>query len=190
MKIERGFISLLILLATGSMSLFSTHTFYSILPLIFGVISVTGYAFKKIFIFDAGIFLTFISYMFASSGMPPNFYNLFELISFFFLLIAIWLYARNTFFVSSIKEARTEKFNTGLSKFRRSSLAEILNTLLIAALLSILGSFIVLYSSLGIEIGSMLEALLMVALSSIVFFITFLIIRLLASQNIRTEDRS
>jgi len=172
------------------MSLFSPPTVYRILPLIFGLISLIGYILKKLFIFDTGISLTIISYLFASSGLYPTVYNLLEIMLFFFLLIGIWFYARNTLFLSGIKGSGSDKYDVGLSKFRRSSLNEIFTTILSGVLLSLLASFIVLYSSLGITLGSVAETLLMVGLSASVFFIAFLMIKLFSLEEIKTSDGS
>ncbi len=190
MKTERWLISILILLVAAAMTLFSPHTIYRTFPLIFGIISLTSYVMKKIFVFDIGIFLTIISYLFASSEVPPTVYNLLVIMLFFFVLIGIWFYGRNTLLISGIESRVSGDSDIGLSEFRRASLTEILNTLLMGVLLSILASFIVLSSSIGMDIGPRLETFLMVGLSAAVFFITFFIIRLLSSQNIRTREES
>jgi len=188
MKTERWLISILILLVAGAMSLFSPHTVYRIFPLIFGVISLIAYVLKKVYVFDTGIFLTVIAYLFASSNLQPSVYNLLLIMLFFFLSMGIWFYGRNTLLISGIESGVKGKSDIGLSEYRRASLTEILNTLLIGVLLSILASFIVLSSSIGIEMGSRLETLMMVVLSAAVFFIAFIIIRLLSSQDIKTGE--
>ncbi|MBS3781595.1 MAG: hypothetical protein KGY66_03470 [Candidatus Thermoplasmatota archaeon] len=168
------------------MSLFSPATVYRSFPLIFGLVSVIGYILKKLFVFDTGIFFTIISYLFANSGISPSVYNLLVIMMFFFLLIGIWFYARSTLFISGIEGISSDEYDIGLSMFRRSSLNEILTTILMGVLLSILASFIVLYSSLGITMSSLTETLLMIVLSVSVFFITFLVIKLFSLEKIKT----
>jgi len=188
MNIERGLLSALILIVTSSMSLLSPQSIYRFLPLIFGIIASTGYILKRLFIFDTGIFVSILTYLFAVSDLPFDIYNLFGVMGFFFLLIGIWFYTRNILLISGIEEVAGPRAR--LSMYKRSSLGEILNTLLSAAFLSIIASFIVLYSSLGIDMGSLIDLLIVVILSAAVFFITFLIIKLLSSQEIRTENDS
>lgn len=180
----------MIFLTAGAMSFFSPSTIYGIFPLIFGIATLIGYILKKLFVFDTGIFFTIVSYMFASSGISPGVYNLLVIMGFFFLLIAIWFYGRNTLLISGIGEIGGDTSDIGLSKFRISSLSEILNTLLMGILLSILASLIGLYSSLGITLSSVLETLLMVILSAAVFFITFFIIKLLSSEEVQIGSES
>ncbi|MEF8832428.1 MAG: hypothetical protein V5A66_02785, partial [Candidatus Thermoplasmatota archaeon] len=172
MKMERWIVSISILLAAGSMTLFSPQNVYRTFPLIFGVVSLTGYVLKRFFIFDTGIFLSVISYLFANSGVPPSVYNLLVIMIFFFLVIGIWFYARNSLLISGFEGVEGDKSDIGLATIRRTSLNEILNTLLIGILLSIVASFLALYSSLEITMGSMLQTLLMVVFSAVVFFIT------------------
>ncbi len=173
-----------------AMTLNSPPTVFRILPLIFGIFSLVGYLLKIFFIFDTGVFLTFISYLFAVSGLPPTVYNLLIIMLFFFLLLGIWFYGRNNLFISGIKVEATDEYDIGLSDFRRSTLSEILNTLIIGLLLSLLASFIVLYSSLEVDLGSIIETLLMVGLSVAVFISTFLVIKLFSSEKIKTEQES
>ncbi|MFP4001530.1 MAG: hypothetical protein ACLFSM_06680 [Thermoplasmata archaeon] len=177
-------ISLLILLAAITMSLFSPPTVYRSFPLIFGLISVIGYLSKKLIVFDTGIFLTIISYLFANSGISFSVYNFLVIMIFFFLLLGIWFYARSALLVSDI--TRSDK----LSEFRLSSLDEIITSILIGALLSLLASFIALYSYLDMVMDSLTETLLMIGLSTSVFFITFLVIKLFSLGNIRTDEES
>ncbi|MEF8873727.1 MAG: hypothetical protein V5A88_03535 [Candidatus Thermoplasmatota archaeon] len=188
MKMESGFLFALILSLTVSMSLFSPQNVYRFFPLIFGVLAIVGYLFKKLFLFDIGIFLSFLFYLFANSGLPFDIYNLLAIMAFFFLMMGIWFYSRNVFLISGIEEVADS--DGRLSSYKRSSLSEILNTLLMSALLSIVASFIVLYSSLGIAMDSRGETLLMVILSAAVFFITILIVKLLFSQKIKTGSES
>ncbi|MFW5946084.1 MAG: hypothetical protein ACOCSJ_03710 [Candidatus Natronoplasma sp.] len=131
-----------------------------------------------------------VSYLFASSGLYPTVYNLLVIMLFFFLLIGIWFYARNTLFISGIEGSASDEYNVGLSKFRRSSLNEILTTVLWGSLLSILAFSIMLYSSLGMTMGSLAGTLLMVGLSASVFFITFLMIKLFYLEETRTSYES
>ncbi len=188
MKIERWLISLLIFLTAGTMSLFSPDTVYRTFPLIFGVVSILGYIFKYMFILDTGIFLTVISYLFAVGRLAPTLYNLIMIMTFFFFIIGIWFYARNTLSISGMEGVRNDSYDIGLAEFRRSSLNEIFTTLVIGVLLSLLASFIVLYSSLGIALGTLVETLLMVGLSASVFFIIYLVIKLFSLENKRIEE--
>jgi len=172
------------------MSLYSQPNIYRIFPLMFGIVSLIGYILKKLFIFDTGIFFTVISYLFANSGLSPTFSNLLLIMVFFFLFIGIWFYARGILFISGVKGVGSDKYDIGLSEFRRSSLSEVLSTILIGVLLSILASFLVLYSSLDITLGSLTETLLLVGLSVSVFFITFLVIKLFSLENVKTGEEA
>ncbi len=190
MKAERLFVSFLILLAAGSMSFFSPSTIYQPFPLIFGVVAFTGYAIKKIFVLDTGVFLTVVSYLFANGGLSLTINNLIVIMVFFFLSIGIWFYARNTLLMSGIRGRCDDESDIGLSKFRRGSINEILNTLLMGFLLSILASVIFLYSSLDMAMGSLVNVLLTVLFSAGALFVTFLIIKLLFSEKIEVGDES
>ncbi len=188
MKMENLSISLLMMLSVGAMSFLSPESTYRFFPLVIGAVSVIGYNLRSLLILDTGIFFTLLSYTLAVSRIAPSLENILMITVFFFLILGMWFYARNTILISDIVK-REDPFN-GLSDYKRSSINQILNTLFPAMLLSLIGFVIVFYSSLDMALDQLTESLIVVALSSAVFLVTLSIIKILSSHGEKSKDGS
>ncbi len=184
MSIRRVFVSSYILLVAFIGSVTALESAYWFLPLIFGFVSVLGYNLKSFFFLDIGIILSIISFLFVNSARPWNLINLILAIIIFFLFLGVWFYVRNLLFISGIENVSCVGSEESLSAFKRSALNDIFKNLFVGGFLAVLASFIGMYSDLGQNIGAEIGLLLMIVFSSTVFFIIYLIIKLLSMEDL------
>ncbi len=156
----------------------SLPSIYWYFPLMFISISILGYNLKSFFFLDLGILLSLISYFFVNRGGDPSNLNVLLLtIGTFFLFLGVWFYARNLVLISGI---RKRVKNT--KQFKIAALSDISTDLFIAVFLSLIASFIGMNSFIGVDMSPQMEMLLVVILSFSVFFVIYLIIRLLSLE--------
>ncbi|MFP3872273.1 MAG: hypothetical protein ACOCTR_02540 [Candidatus Natronoplasma sp.] len=173
----------LLLLTALAASLISLPSPFWFLPLALISVSIVGLNLGNKSTLDIGVLLSLISYLFVNRGEPLTVSNSLLIILFFFLFIGTWLYARNTLLVDTMESlSEMDKApDDHLASFRRSSLKDISQNLVIGGFLTILGTFIGMYSSVGTGLGSNLEIILMVIFSASIFFIIYLKLNILSS---------
>jgi len=166
-------------------SVFSLHSHYWFLPILFGCFVILAYNLKSIFLLDIGILSSILSLFFVNHGLYPNLLNLSSVIGFFFLFVGIWFYVRNLIYISGIEDNLVSEIGEvdSLVSFKRAVSIDISGRLFIAAFLAIVASLVGMYSPLGIDVSPMVEILLMVAFSSGIFFIVYFIIRALSIES-------
>ncbi|MFP3872267.1 MAG: hypothetical protein ACOCTR_02570 [Candidatus Natronoplasma sp.] len=184
MSIERALISASLFLPPVIAGFLSLHSVYWFLPFVFGFAAVVGYNMKNFFILDVGVFLSLASYLFVNRGMNPSApLNLLVVIGILFMHITLWLYVKNVLFISGIEKISAEGARKNVAAFKRSALNEIVSCVLLGALLAFAGSFIGMNSYLGLEVGGRGKILLMMVLSTSVFFVIYGIVKLLSAES-------
>ncbi len=170
------------MMSGGLASLISMHSPYWFFPLIFISISLIGFNLKKSFVLDTGILLSVISYLFVNRGLQLKTLNILYIIGIFFLFVAAWFCAKNTLMVQEMINAFEVPDGERFVSFRRSSLTDLFNNLILSVSIAVIGSFIGIFSSLGGGLSADLEIILMVVFSSLVFFIMYVITNLLSKR--------
>ncbi len=162
-------------------ALFSLHSVYWFLPLIFISIPIVGFNLRNFFLLDLGVLLSLFSYFFANRGLNPSELTvLLLIIGIFFLFLGIWFYARNMLLLSGIE--RTPGSEKYIASFKIAAFTEITGDLFIGALLALIASFIGLNSFMGLEMRAEVEMLLFIVLSSSVFLAMYLIVKLFSLE--------
>ncbi len=162
-------------------AMISMHSPYWFLPLIFSVVPLIGFYSARFVLFDTGILLLVISYLFVNRGFALNLPNILLVIGPFFLFAGVWFSARNKMIITQMKDVIEKKSDDrSMTSFRISSLVVIFNHLFLGAFLAILGSILGMYSSLETGLDPNIQNILMVIFSSLVFFMIYMNIKFLS----------
>lgn len=164
-------------------SLISLESPYWFLPLIFAVGSLIGFYSENLFILDGGILISIISYLFVNRGLAPTISNVLVVVGLFFLFISVWFWARNEVMIGEMEDNIERNAGKRYISFRRDALEEIISNLIIAVFLAIFGSIIAMYSSLEIGLSPDMQSILMVFFSCLVFFIIYLKLNIIYSED-------
>lgn len=159
------------------------HSPYWFFPIFFSLVSLVGFYLGKFYVLDTGILLSIISYLFVNRGFDLNIFNILLVIGPFFLFVGVWFYARNTLTIKLIENVQERSSDNPLSSFRKLALVDIFNNLLLGSFLALIGSILGIHSSLDIGLSSDIESILMVFFSLLVFFMIYIELKVISSED-------
>ncbi|MBS3817395.1 MAG: hypothetical protein KGY76_07530 [Candidatus Thermoplasmatota archaeon] len=180
---ERFLLPIGLIIAPLLASLVSLHSVYWFFPILFGLVPLIGYLLKRSFFLDLGIALSILSFLFVNRGLTFSLVNLLTVVAVFFLFLAVWFTARNVLLIKRMRSAQDDTSTLGsIASYRKAFLGDIFKNIFAGAFLSIVASFLAMYSSIGSIKSSSVQMLLIVAFSTVVFFIIYLMIKMLTSD--------
>ncbi len=158
-------------------ALFTYPTSYWFLPVVGGLISITGVFLKKRALNSLGIMVTGVSFYVLNRYLDFTNLNLVVILGVFFALYASWNLANREVLVRSIKkDTRGERRNKMLNDFKNSWNKNLILNLLLAFAISWGGIYTARYSALNIEMNSMTAIPLSIFFGVLIFVIIYVLI--------------
>ncbi len=174
---------ILIIFGGVSASFISIHSVLWFFPLIFSLIMITGFILKLELLFDIGLLMTIITFLFINRGLQPTPINLVLVMAIFFLLIGVWFITRNWIhLIQSWTELDLKTHNEKIS-FKDSISGNIIENLFFGVLLSFLGTLIGLNSYMGFDVSEIWQLMLLIGFSSLGLIAMFIIFKLTTPSN-------
>lgn len=158
-------------------ALFTYPTSYWFLPVIGGLVSISGVFLKKRVLNNLGIMVTGVSFYVLNRYLDFTDLNLIVILGVFFALYASWNLANREVLVRSIKKDTSgKKRNRMLNEFKISWNKNLILNLLLAFAISWGGIYTARYSALDIELNSMNAIPLSIFFGVLIFAIIYVLI--------------
>ncbi|MEF8835104.1 MAG: hypothetical protein V5A76_03020 [Candidatus Thermoplasmatota archaeon] len=138
---------------------------------------------------ESGIILSVFSYFVLNMNVDFNLLNLLNLIGILFLFIGIWFFGRYLLLIDKV-EANTRKGPEEgyVNRLERATSYKILGNLLLGAVLSTLASVMGMVGFLGLNTSGFIEIILSLVFTTALFFIIYLILNILSSEESSEEN--
>ncbi len=160
----------------------------TLFPLSFSIVAMVGYLRKKRSVIDVGVVMSMLTYFFINSmNVPFSVLNVIWIVGFFFLFVGIWIAARSLLWLTSLensaRKGSSEKEVLSFSRSARTYVTYgIFTNLLLAGFLSIMGSLMSAYTSLGRITEGRIETVLMLVFAFLLFLVIYKMIDLLVLE--------
>ncbi|MFP4050562.1 MAG: hypothetical protein ACLFVB_02345 [Thermoplasmata archaeon] len=143
-------ISVLILAVSSAAGLLSNFLLFSFVPVIGGIIAVLGVIYNKRSRINFGMAIAILSFFLLNYNTAFTIINLSMIIILFIAMMVLWAFAGHDLMTSEIKkDLDNDEDNRYLKEFELKSISRLAKKMVLALLLSFLGSLIALYSYTG-----------------------------------------